>query len=419
MDTITINKKSYINFDNIEKSKYAFLKGIRNGRELIKAKKLNDKNYIFAKYNKKNNQWVKSDGNSKRFDKVFLEESYFNDNCCVDEIEDVPEIIKLNKKEIFQDDNYWYEIETRGERVVNGIYFRCNDVSGVFKLPNLNKLIKDQRSNYNIDIDYVYFHLENRGNPETKAKEIFLTYQGLLKVLFLSRVGIAHKFISWATETLFTIHLGTETQKNKLASKIIGVNYNVLKEVLNKTSTKMSCIYLIKIGIVKDLRKSMKISEDYDDKDTVYKYGMSIDLTRRLKEHEKEYGDYKGSDLSIQLYDYIDPQYISNAEKSLKSFFEATDMEFIFKKYNELVIIPNDKLKNVKKIFRDVSKMYMSSITELLLKLEKKDDEIKMIKMSYENEIIKKDYELLKKDLIIQQQLAEINELRYKINQCN
>ena len=67
-------------------------------------------------------------------------------------------------------------------------------------------------------------YIEKKTSKQKVTKELFLTYEGLLRVLFVSRSGVAHKFTSWATEKLFTIQMGTQKQKRTLASNILGVD---------------------------------------------------------------------------------------------------------------------------------------------------------------------------------------------------
>jgi hypothetical protein len=56
-------------------------------------------------------------------------------------------------------------------------------------------------------------------------KELYLTYYGVLRVLFASNSNKTNTFIKWATTTLFTVLLGTDTDKNKLISHIKGISY--------------------------------------------------------------------------------------------------------------------------------------------------------------------------------------------------
>jgi hypothetical protein len=55
-----------------------------------------------------------------------------------------------------------------------------------------------------------------------RVKGIFITYKGMLQSLFSSQRGNADKFVDWATETLFTVQMGTADQKETLAATLIG-----------------------------------------------------------------------------------------------------------------------------------------------------------------------------------------------------
>ena len=87
-----------------------------------------------------------------------------------------------------------------------------------FEINNLNETLIDTRNSYKINIDYKFFFI-NKSVPNRiiqVKKELYLTYRGLLRVLFVSRSGKVDYFIKWATEKLFTIQMGTKINKEKL-----------------------------------------------------------------------------------------------------------------------------------------------------------------------------------------------------------
>ena len=110
-----------------------------------------------------------------------------------------------------------------------------------------------------------------------------MTYIGLLRVLFTSKKETTEKFVRWASDILFSAHLGTDKQKNKLASKLLGVDAATVREVFNKTTSTLPCIYLFTLGKVKDLRETFKFTDQHNDNDIVAKIGLTIDLDRRQK----------------------------------------------------------------------------------------------------------------------------------------
>lgn len=435
IETVTIDKIKYVCVDYIKTNASFYFKGSRNGKELVINKEIDDDEYIYARQS--GSSWVESDGKSNRYDKVFLTFDYVKENEMLwkelnGELEDeAPEIIQLKKSEKFKDDEgNVYDVETRGERECDKIFFRVRDVNTMMEMNDLRGVVKDARNGYEKDRDYVIFicidRVQNTNETNGVKRIMFLTYRGLLRVLFTSKSGIAYSFVEWATQILFTAHLGTADQKINLASKLIKVDSKVIHEVFNKTSRKMSCVYLIIIGTVKNLRESMKIPESFKDTDNVYKFGMAVDLDRRIKEHEKDYGKYKGSDIIIDIYEYVDPQYISDAETSVKSFFEASEMMLSCDNHKELVVIPKKYYPNVKKYYSTVGTAYMGHLTELMNELNKKISEIKVLKAEHEtaiarkdNELSKKDTELLKKDNELLRQQNEINMLKKDLAEAN
>ena len=97
------------------------------------------------------------------------------------EYPEAPCVIYLNDDEKFKDsDGNSVEIETRGDSTVNGTYFSAKDVSRVFEMPNLVDTLKKKTTNYTND-DYKIFVCKNT------EKEVFITYRGMLKIIFCSR----------------------------------------------------------------------------------------------------------------------------------------------------------------------------------------------------------------------------------------
>lgn len=62
----------------------------------------------------------------------------------------------------------------------NGIYFKVKDASVAFNMLYLNDVILNKNSSYTEFLDYKYFSITNKN-------ELFLTYEGLLRVLFVSK----------------------------------------------------------------------------------------------------------------------------------------------------------------------------------------------------------------------------------------
>jgi hypothetical protein len=238
-----------------------------------------------------------------------------------------------------------------------------------------------------------------------------------LRVLFVSRSGNAEYFVKWATEKLFTIQMGTVHQKEELASKVLGVSANVIKEVFKTSSTTIPCVYLFTLNTVKQLRSSMKLNKKYTDDMIVCKYGFTADLPRRTGEHIKTYGSIKGVELKLKHHSYIDPMYISNAESDIRDFFESLEIGLEYVNYNELVIIKPSLLKSVDRQYKQLSNAYAGHIKDMIKEVEDLKKEMELKDEKNKNIVLMKDNEInmLQKDLEIERMKNHILEMKLVI----
>jgi hypothetical protein len=95
--------------------------------------------------------------------------------------------------------------------------------------------------------------------------------------------------------------------------------------VFKSSSSNFPCIYLLSLGKVKELRNTFNIPNDVNNSSTVYKYGFTDDLERRLREHTSDYGKMKNVDISLSLFHMVDNKYISKAETDVKHLFNVFD----------------------------------------------------------------------------------------------
>lgn len=408
MDTFYINKKNYYFIDDIRETHPNLFKGCKSNRELITKKKFIPNNkYLYAKYDKSNDTWVVTNGSSRKLDKLFIRKKFFDELQIEKTIdyEDLPDEIILEANEKFVDnDSNIVEIKVVGERDVDKCYFCVKDFMDGFDLPNLHTIIIKNGSTYEENIHYKYFYSEKITiSKNRKKKLLYLTYCGVLKTLFGSTKKTTNKFVTWATTVLFTTQLGTSNQKEQLVSNLLSVSVDTVKAVFSKSSHTIPCVYLFSIGKVSELRKSMKISEEYDENSYVYKYGMTIDLERRVKEHTNTFKKIKGTNLELTIFSYIDTQYISNAEQKVKELMQELNYVFEYEKMAELAIIPDNKFKFVKNQFELISSMYIGRVADLVNKLKEKESEILLIKEKHKNEMLLEQHksQLLEKELEI------------------
>lgn len=433
MEVVTFeNSNDYVSTLYIKEHAPKYFAGSRNGKELIRNKGIDENEYIFARL-KSDGYWYVSDGKSCQLDKVFLRKSFVESDDDLmaelngevsDDTPEAPEIIDLEEHEMFHDDEgNVVEIETRGERDCDKIFFRMIHVMEAFEMPNLYYNMQNKLTLYEEGRDYVFFMCTRQYKVQKKqVRTMFVTYMGLTKVLFKSRSGIAYKFASWAIKIIFTVHMGTDDQKNELIGKIKEVDASVVKEVFSKTSQDVSCIYLLKLGSVQDLRKTFNIPASFKYSDGFYKMGMTNDLSKRMAQHKATYGKMKNVKVVLTHYEYIDPQYKSDAERKIKNFFEVSNMFFQYENHVELVIISTKNYKKVIESFETIGQAYAGHISKMVERLKEKDKEMEIALLKKDNEInmLKKDHEILKKDneiLMIKNEVLknEVDRLKRKL----
>ena len=158
MICINYNNVDYVDGSYILSNALIYSKGCRSSRDLIKKKNIESIKYIYARL--KENIWIITDGKSVKFDKVFFKSSFINTipelktkkeptDIIKDQnnIEKAPDIIKLDDTKKFKDENNnIIEIETRGECLVDKIFFKLKDVMEEFKMDGLNKTIIDKNN---------------------------------------------------------------------------------------------------------------------------------------------------------------------------------------------------------------------------------------------------------------------------------
>ena len=313
------------------------------------------------------------------------------------EILEAPSILVLEDNEKFRDNNgKIIEIETRGEKQQDKIYFKVKDVSNCFELPSLNRVLLNSDIGYERNIDYVTFNRTFTNDERTiKKTSLYLTYNGLLRVLYVSRNKNTKQFRKWAEEKLFTIQFGSKENKEDLASELLNVNVRSIRDVFKSSVNSFPCIYLFELGRVSQLRETFNISNDIEDNMIVYKYGMTENMKDRILSHINDYGKMKNVNMNLKLFSYIDVKYKVNAEQDLRLFFNSINIKLELDGTgeagirNELIVVNEKMYKMVEKHFKTVSNEYLGATKEIQEKMEK-------MKNEHENELLKKEIEILK-----------------------
>jgi Asp-tRNA(Asn)/Glu-tRNA(Gln) amidotransferase C subunit len=146
---------------------------------------------------------------------------------------------------------------------------------------------------------------------------------------------------------------------------IEGCENDMTKKVLGTSITTISCIYLFTIGFVKDLRKSMKIDDKYNDNDIVVKYGRTDNLLERSQQHNKTFKKYNGN-AKLKYYVWIDSEFQSKAEINVKNYFKRMHKLFSCETSEELAILTREELKEVKDYFGQISNIYCGKLKNMI-----------------------------------------------------
>ncbi len=449
--SIDATNNLYYNVKDLQEFKPDYFYGFKKfPRQIINRKKIPSTDYLYVSYNKKKG-WAIFDETSKKallvINKNWVDRFYFcnliqtviptngtlilindenniDDECNKEEIipltisiqpdiqpEIGPNILDLEDNEKFKDgDGKIMEIEVRGEQYRNKIFFKVSDVSNAFTMPNLHTTLRQPDRGYLRNIHYISFIIPTSNNDVMSFKKcLYLTYKGMLKVLFSSRTGNAETFQDWAEEKLFTCQMGSIKEREKLVAEVMDFDVKNIHAMFSKYVSTFPCIYLLRFGLVKDLRETFDISQEINENLSVYKYGKTIDFKRRLKEHNKNYGKMKNVVIEVIFFHTIDVKFLSEAESAISSFCLNLSKKLLLDKHDELVVFTEKELDEVRNQYKMAGNTYMGAtagiqkqINDLNISLLKKDNEIYclqkdiiILKNENENNILK--FELINK----------------------
>ena len=317
------------------------------------------------------------------------------------EIKNAPPLLKLEPHEKFHDtDGKILEIETRGRRHVDEIFFRVRDVMKRFDMPELDHTLRNTITGYEKGIHFTTFTRGydipgSKNNTKKPVKSLFLTYHGVMRVLIVSRNKNAEKFSRWAITKLFAMQMGTKEDKEDLVREIVN-NLESFKTVLKKYPQGFPGIYLVGLGKVQDLRETFEMSETLDNDSLVCKFGVSLDLSRRIEEHKGDYGKLKNVNMNVEAFHYIDPIYKQKAEAEIRNIFDAYDMRIMVPGRNELVVLNKKQFERIIKDYARTGNEYAGATQEMQLESAKLKQEIKDLMNEMQNKKLEYDLELIK-----------------------
>jgi len=448
MNPVIINNVEYYLTTDLMTTDKEYFKGCQGKPRTILEKRnkknIQEKDYIYAY--QKDNKWIVS---KKEYNKAYLllTKSFCEANLpsmkkdipTPPPVEDktptadvvpkkteqkplpAPPVLQLTDSEKFKDEQgNPLDIEVRGERAHDKIFFRAKDIADTFEMKHLLKNISDTKSSFKYEEDYIKF-IVIRKSEDDKTTQKYFTYDGVLKVLYSSHSQKAKVFRKWATEVLFTHQMGTTEQRNVLAANLLGLPYDEMKKYLNIQSGVTYCIYLSIIGKVSDLRKSMKLSDEFEDGKYVCKFGKTENLEQRIKGHRNEYKEIKGANWMLRKIAMIEPLYISKAETDLKHFCEAYKLKYMNKE--ELIVVSladiekiEDKMCNLRYLYGTQQQELAGTIDDYNRRFEKREHEHKIEVMNLQHiiQIKDKDNEILHRDLENRDLKLEVLRLKYE-----
>jgi len=408
-DTIVFDDGSeYVESSIIINKAPKFSKYCRNGAELVKKHGIED--FIYMRYDKEDKLWYNYEVRSFRYDKLFISLEYIKSNESLmnelkyneDDNEHAPDIIVLEEHEMFRDnEGKTYDVETRGIREKDKIFFSLDDVAKCFEIPSLRNTIIDSKASYVEDIDYKYFIVNQ------KKRTMFLTYNGLLKLQQTSRTIRA--------ENKYTIHIWLSSivpiknKKFKIKNvekvrKMNGYVYCITSPILNA----------VKIGYWRSSLTTLR-------RRYITSYGPDINIryvyTRRPEKLEKKchsfFNEYK---IKNELFkkDFLD-EYYRYLENNIQE--PIVDEEDINDNDNTDDDGDNDNTNNYTYINECLKRTLNNKTAEMELELTKKDLVIKdkeILIQSKETTIQKQENELLKRDTKIKELERRVKALEKK-----
>lgn len=415
MEIININNIHYYFARQIRDVAKKFRKGIRTDHQLIKEKNITD--YVYARYNNNNKEWVKSSGISPKVDKILIKKDWADSN--VEEIGQnntisdiatdnkvLPPIIHISESEKFKNETGGIcNIEIRGERSVNKCLFKLVDLITVFDLDvNIrNVIIRSDGYRFNEYTDYsLYTPVYINCSAHIKA-DVYLTFEGLVKLAFTHHSIKLNMFKEWIKESLFIIILGNKIEKQELVSNILGFDSKVVNTLFSKNDKGgPPMIYFITFGYVNELlNDEQKLNNKYTDDHILCKYGFTHNIQERLSDHIRVYKKDINTNIDAKLFciAIVDELSLYDAENAVEDHF--SERHISINGHKELVVTTVKNLKGVKNYFDILQRSYIGSYSKQLEEFNKlkteitsKDHEIELLGKNHQIELIEKNHQI-------------------------
>ena len=168
----------------------------------------------------------------------------------------------------------------------------------------------------------------------------------------IARIGRMKRFFGcFARRTVVTKEVVVKPKKGTIADRAS----------LFAATAPISCVYLLRLGTVSECAPALhdlsSNLEDFNHDDVVFKYGLTDDLVRRLKEHTKAFEPWKLSgetNLKLEAFAPVPCDLLYKSEKCLGDAVSLANMHLHHAKHKELAILPASKLPTLKKLMVSV-----------------------------------------------------------------
>jgi len=299
---------------------------------------------------------------------------------------DLPPKIELNSEECFRhEDGRIVDVTIRGNRRPHEIFFNVTDVGKMLEMKNIHANISS--GTFIENQDYVNFRSQAEGHNNKAVR--YLTFSGLLRIIFTRRHPIADRYIRWSVDILFASQFGTQDQRVQVAAHhMIKMEPQIIKQFLATNVDALPVLYFLYLGTVGELKHKIDIPEHFDEKQQVFKYGVSKDFLKRIDDHENTYMKKYKMNLELKHHIVIDERYIFEAETYLKNYFETNGWSLRQgKDFNELAVISASSLKStVPFVLRDIQNKYTGKMKDIQESKRKADEKCEMLEIQLARE---------------------------------
>ena len=389
--TAFTNIENYYSTSDIRKNYKQLYISSKHDRDIIKKYNIPKSNYVYLTLSKKSKTYKMS---TEKYNKarLFVLKEYIDKL-----VESIKKIIeKVTKDKIILHDHEKFtingnihEVDIRGKRDINNIYFRAKDIGKMLNVESISKIFRDNGI-YKKDTDYKSLQIVKNNKLSSRR---FFTYSGLIKYIFNTQSKNANDIKEQMTKILYVHQFGSKEEKKGMGLKLLGVSVDDLQKVLKATSS-VSCIYLITLGTVSDLRESMQINQSVPDSNIVCKFGLTNDLSRRIRENQKIYNLIPGASTRLKYYKYIDNDYLSKAEVFIKNHFKNINAFITYENYKELVTVSAKTLKgDLLCQYNNMSTVYSCKNKELMKVISREEHEKAFMKVTHEKALMKVTHE--------------------------